>query len=338
MRKTFILLFLLVSSMICAQSSVHKRLFILLGQSNMSGRAPIESADTAALPLVKLLNADGCFEVARNPLNRFSNIRKDIGMQKLGPGYSFARILSEQLQDTIFLVVNARGGTALERFMKNDSTGYYEQTLNRIKQALRERPSMRPEAVIWHQGESNREDYRDYLKHLNKFVTDLRNDLNVPALPFIAGELGRWNSDYSHIVKRIALIPDSISNAWLVSSEGLTNVDKFHFDTKSQRELGKRYAEAFLKLPILLHDKILDCTTYKVPTLEEALLAAKGRMILAFDGYPYLYSTLYKSNFYWVDILENSPLCMRLYKSTRGVKKENYPFDGCTYLKIKPKK
>ena len=72
-------------------------------------------------------------------------------MQKLGPGYHFAKTLSEQLQDTIYLVVNARGGTALERFMKKDPAGYYKKTLSRIKQALCAYPDMKPEAIIWHQ-------------------------------------------------------------------------------------------------------------------------------------------------------------------------------------------
>jgi hypothetical protein len=38
-------------------------------------------------------------------------------------------------------------------------------------------------------------------------------------------------------------------NAAFVSAEGLTsNGDFVHFDNKSQRELGRRYAEAYLKL------------------------------------------------------------------------------------------
>lgn len=391
-KLPILLLFLLVSFLTYAQQDTHKRLFILLGQSNMSGRAPIENADTAALPLVKLLDVDGRFEVARNPLNRFSNIRKGITMQKLGPGYHFAKTLSEQLQDTIYLVVNARGGTALERFMKKDPAGYYKKTLSRIKQALRAYPDMKPEAIIWHQGESNRDDYQNYLNHLNKLVTDLRTDLGIPDLPFIAGEIGKWNPDYSHIVKRIAAIPDSISYASLVSSEELTNIDEFHFDAKSQKILGERYAKKYLEISgievtrlaqiraklfdpnssgvlvashrgdwrnacensleaienaihmgvdivevdlgrtkdghlILMHDQTLDRTTtgkgkvedhtlaeikdlrlrngchiktiYKVPTLEEALLLAKGKVMLnldkAFDYFDQVYELLEKT-------------------------------------------
>ena len=47
-KLPILLLFLLVSFLTYAQHDTHNRLFILLGQSNMSGRAPIENADTAA--------------------------------------------------------------------------------------------------------------------------------------------------------------------------------------------------------------------------------------------------------------------------------------------------
>ena len=98
MKKIYIFLFLLISSLVASQASAHKRLFILLGQSNMSGRAPIEDADMAVCPMVKLLNADGHFEVLRNPLNRFSNIRKDIAMQiaALNPTYMDKSDVSEE--------------------------------------------------------------------------------------------------------------------------------------------------------------------------------------------------------------------------------------------------
>ena len=61
-------------------------------------------------------------------------------------------------------------------------------------------------------------------------------------------------------------------------------------------------------------------------------------IILSSDGYPHLYSTLHESECYLADILEKDPLCMRLYKSTKGVKKGNCSFDDRAYLKIKLKK
>ena len=238
----------IVSAQIHHRTADKKKLFILLGQSNMAGRAPIVKKDSLPLLMVKLLNDKGDFEVAENPLNRYSNIRKKLSIQKLGPGYAFAKRLSEEYQDTIFIVVNARGGTSLERVMKNDSTGYYVSTISRIKQALKKYPDLELGAIIWHQGESNREYYKDYVVHLRTLIKDYRTDLDVPDLPFIAGEIGRWNPTYTNIVKQIAMIPDSIDNAYLISSEELGNVDEFHFDSNSQEILGNRYAEKYIEI------------------------------------------------------------------------------------------
>lgn len=132
--------------------------------------------------------------------------------------------------------------------MKNDSTGYYESTIYRTKQALKKRPDLELGAIIWHQGESNREYYKDYIVHLRTLIKDYRADLDKPDLPFIAGEIGRWNLTYANIVKQITMIPDSIYKAYLLSSEGLGNIDEFHFDSNSQRILGNRYAEKYIEI------------------------------------------------------------------------------------------
>lgn len=57
-------------------------------------------------------------------------------------------------------------------------------------------------------------------------------------------------------------------------------------------------------------------------------------IILASDGYPHLFSTLKESECYLMNILENDPMCMRLYKSTKGLKRGNCSFDDRAYLKI----
>ena len=60
-------------------------------------------------------------------------------------------------------------------------------------------------------------------------------------------------------------------------------------------------------------------------------------VVLSSDGYPHLYSTLRESECYLADILEKDPLCMRLYKSTKGMKKGDLSFDDRAYLRIKMK-
>lgn len=248
MKIRYCILLFLIAHTTAISAGNPKKLFILLGQFNMAGRASIELRDTVSLPMVQILNDQGCFDRAQNPLNRYSNIRKKISMQKLGPGYTFAQKVSTKLQDTIYLIVNARGGTPIERFMKNDSSGYYENTISRIMQAIKKYPELKPEAIIWHQGESNENDYANYISHLRTLIEDYRKDLNTPQLPLIAGEIGRWNPRMVHISQKIAMIPDSIHDAYLVTSRKLRHIDEFHFDSKSQRKLGKRYADKYLEI------------------------------------------------------------------------------------------
>lgn len=248
MKKLYLLLLLLIFPLCYLEAGNPKKLFLLLGQSNMAGRAPMSPQDTLPLPMVYLFNSDGHFENARNPLNRYSNIRKELPLQQIGPGYSFGKKLSEVCQDTIYLLVNARGGIPIKQFMKGDSSQYYSSTLQRIKQALELYPDLSIEAIIWHQGESSVDDSAEYLHQLSKLVADFRQDLNLPDLPIIVGELGRWNRNHSVMNGKLSVVSDSISNAYCVSSEGLTNIDSFHFDAKSQQILGNRYAEKYMEI------------------------------------------------------------------------------------------
>lgn len=218
--------------------------YLLLGQSNMAGRAAIEPTDSTTLLSVWLVNAQCNLEPARNPLNQYSTIRKENrSIQRLGPGYYFGQALSEQLQKPIALLVNARGGTPIEYFVKGGIFGYYEATLNRTLRAMAQNPELELKGILWQQGESNRNNPETYLPQLQRLIADLRRDLNQPNLPLFVGEMGRWNETYDQIREKVLAVPDSVPNAYLITSENLTNSDEHHFDAASQRQLGERYAK-----------------------------------------------------------------------------------------------
>ncbi|OVE80648.1 hypothetical protein BVY04_05365 [bacterium M21] len=71
--------------------------YLLIGQSNMAGRAPITERKKGEMKNCLLLNNEDGWEPASNPLNRYSTIRKGLKMQRLGPGYMFAVKMAEQL-------------------------------------------------------------------------------------------------------------------------------------------------------------------------------------------------------------------------------------------------
>ena len=214
--------------------------FLLIGQSNMAGRAPIAAEETAPIKGAFLLNAEDAWEQAAVPLNRYSTIRKGLGMQKLNPGYTFCRVMLEKNPGvSIGMVVNAKGGTRIEQWAKG--TKFYKEAIRRTE-AARKQGVLK--GILWHQGESNQGNPEAYLKQLVTLVEDLRTDLGMPDLPFIAGQVNQLPS----INEEIARLPGQLPDTGYVSSEGLKAMDRWHFDAKSMKLLGERYAEAMMKV------------------------------------------------------------------------------------------
>ncbi len=219
-------------------------IYLLIGQSNIAGRAEIPEDATDIIERCFLLNDEGEFEPASNPLNRHAPIRKGLGMQKLGPGYSFAKTLLEADPNAkIGLVVNARGGTGIDEWLARGEI--YWSTRKRAREAAKHGVL---KGVIWHQGESDQRNADEYLDKLKTLISNLRGDLGDPSLPFIAGQIARDGA----INTEIAKLPEAVHATAFVSSDGLTTFDGTHFDTQSQLLLGKRYAEAMIQLQATL--------------------------------------------------------------------------------------
>lgn len=217
-------------------------IYLLIGQSNMAGRAPIPEEATGPIDRCWLLNAEGKWEPASNPLNIHSTIRKGEGMQKLNPGYSFAKRMLEANPDRhIGLIVNARGGSKIEQWLGKSK--YYWGIRGRAKAF---KGTGRIKGVLWHQGESDSGNPDNYLAQLKTFIATLRGDLEDPNLPFVAGQI--TNAPPMQINDEIAKLPDTVHLTAVASSEGLKTYDRWHFDTESQLLLGERYAEAMLQL------------------------------------------------------------------------------------------
>lgn len=213
-------------------------IFVFIGQSNMAGRAPLLPDDLTPLPGAVLLNDQGQWEPATNPLNRYASDRKALAMQRLGPGDGFARRMHESLPGlTIGLVVNARGGTRIEEWARGETL--YENTLKRVRPLPKEKLA----GILWHQGEGNAKD-PEYLDKLVALVGHLRQDLGCPELPFVAGQV----AGDSPVNGLIAQLPGKAEHTAWVSAEGLTVFDGVHFDRDSQKLIGRRYADAVLGL------------------------------------------------------------------------------------------
>lgn len=224
-------------------------LFLFIGQSNMAGRGYITDNYKSSIKDVYLLTPNGDMEPARNPLNKYSTIRKQIDLQGVGPVYSFAKAIADKTERKLGLVVNARGGSSINSWLKGAKDDYYGEALSRIRQAMKYGTL---KAIIWHQGEADSRNPEAYMAKLQKLVADLREDLGDTKLPVIVGEIAEWrmNGTSDAFNKMLRTVPRHIPYSYCVSSRELVpliNENDPHFSADSQIILGRRYAEAAYK-------------------------------------------------------------------------------------------
>ncbi len=242
-----------VGPMVQAEEPTH--VFLLIGQSNMAGRATIEDVDKEPIDGAMLWNvAERKWQPAAPPYNLFSPHRKAVGMQRLNCGPSFVREYRKSNPDCkVGIVCVARGGTRIEQWEKGLQKPWslYDTAVAATKSALADGKGQL-KGILWHQGEGNSGRPLDYLPLLRELVQNLRADLGAPRVPFVFSQLGPWRAKYAAfnrmIIEQPRLVPAPLARIACVNTAGLTAFDEAHFDSASQRTLGERYATEMVRL------------------------------------------------------------------------------------------
>lgn len=219
-------------------------LILLMGQSNMAGSAlPILPEDCEPSTRVLALGQDLVWRAARTPLDAARGGGSS-------PGQSFARHYAGLHPGiTVGLIQCGRGGRSLKELAKGgtdrDGAPNYYDSLKRIQAAMKQGTV---KAILWHQGESDAGDAK-YVDKLSALAADLRSDLGLADVPFIAGELGRYMSWTAGFNQRIPRAAEIIPRSAVASSDGLLELgDRVHFSGFSAEILGARYLMEYLKL------------------------------------------------------------------------------------------
>ncbi|MFO1481913.1 MAG: sialate O-acetylesterase [Verrucomicrobiaceae bacterium] len=256
MKYFFLLLAFITSA--TAQGVSHPakdqfHLFLLVGQSNMAGRGVVEEQDKTPHSRVLMLSKDGKWVPATDPMH-FDKPAAGVGL-----GKTFGQIVAEANPDvTIGLIPCAVGGSPIDAwkpgvFYPPTKSHPWDDMVKRVEAAL---PAGTLKGILWHQGESDStaKDAPVYEAKLHDLIKRLRELVKVPDVPFIAGQMGKfdgvpWNPEKEIVDKAHQSLPNKVPHTAFVSAEGLKHKgDKVHFDAASYRELGKRYADAYLKM------------------------------------------------------------------------------------------
>jgi hypothetical protein len=227
-------------------------IFLLAGQSNMAGRGAVSGIDRTPHPRVYVLDVSGRWVPAMEPLH-FDKPK----IAGVGPGFAFARELARRNPEIrIGLVPAAVGGSSIQAWAPgghHEKTGAHpwDDATHRLDIALR---SGDLKAVLWHQGESDAKPGQAdlYAARLHELIRRFRDYANDPSLPVIVGQLGQfreWSAERALVNTAHINVPQHFRYTRFVPSDGLIHKgDGVHFDAASARELGRRFAEAYLEL------------------------------------------------------------------------------------------
>jgi hypothetical protein len=229
-------------------------IYLVIGQSNMAGRATMRTIDTLPIENTHLFTGNELspWVAATNPLNRYSSVRKNMKLQRLGPSYAFARSMaSENMDQDIGLVVNAKGGTKIVQWLPG--TELFEEAMKQTHKALK---YGKLKGVIWHQGGGDCHPIRVdlYLGRLEILVNAIREEFDDPLIPFVAGQLYE-NEKRLAFNPMILQLPDFIRNTGVAISDGRSVGDGMHFDSKSAIILGDRYSREMKRIQEVLKNK-----------------------------------------------------------------------------------
>jgi hypothetical protein len=228
-------------------------LYLLVGQSNMAGRGQVEPSDQTPNPRVLMLNKEGAWVPAVDPMH------SDKPTAGVGLGRTFGLLAAEADPTiTVGLIPCAHGGSPIDSWQPGvfyaPTKGHpWDDAMRRAKAAM-EKGTLK--AILWHQGESDASEKlaATYQAKLDDLVVRFRKELGADGVPFILGQIGKfadvpWSEYQTMIDAAHRGLPERVTNTAYVSAEGLQHKgDKVHFDAASYRELGRRYFSAYQKL------------------------------------------------------------------------------------------
>ncbi|EOR94307.1 putative acetyl xylan esterase AxeA [Arcticibacter svalbardensis MN12-7] len=240
-------------------SGTQFELYLLIGQSNMAGRGILEPVDILPDRHVLRLNKEMKWEVAKDPLHF------DKPAAAVGPGFTFGKDLAQiDTSKIIGLIPSAVGGTPIAAwhagvYYEPTKTYPYDDAIKRAREAMKQGTL---KGVIWDQGESdsNVKNSAVYGVRLKELIENLRSDLGIPDLAFVAAQLPDYqihkidtagNERINHGVEVInkAIADLEIKNYAFIDAKDVKDIgDHTHLDAPSARLMGHRYANAMQKL------------------------------------------------------------------------------------------
>lgn len=225
--------------------------FLMAGQSNMAGRGKVEPMDTIANSRIISINENGELILAKEPLNRY-----EPNLKGLDCGMSFGNELLQHIPDSvsILLIQTAIGSSSIDQWIEDSLHRNINLLSNFREKVILAKKFGTIKGLLWHQGESDAKELLviNYSEKLSVLFQNFRTIVENKKLPILTGEIGTFKTDSTFQ----NTINDCIVNnakkdkyTFLIQTNDFTDRgDKLHFDSKSQRKMGIRFAQKYLEI------------------------------------------------------------------------------------------
>lgn len=245
------------------------RLFILAGQSNMVGWAPIPE-DEKIDPRIYVFGNDYRWRIASepidNPLNQVDSISAD-RIVGFGPSMDFALASLDRHPEIIIgLIPCSKNSSTINQWQRSLSDqSLYGSCLKRTRAAS---PMGKISGLLFFQGEADAVDPvvypqpepypEEWAQLFSAFVDDFRRDLHQPELPVVFAQLGSNTTpedfpNWELVKEQQQSI--QLPRTGMIMTEDLPLLDGLHFTADSYRIIGRRFAEAYWNLMDLEHSQ-----------------------------------------------------------------------------------
>lgn len=239
---------------------IARDLFLLAGQSNMSGRGTFDEYTAPATTGIYNYGNDGQWKTAVEPIDdatgQVDSISTDL-TAAVGPSLAFAIAYQRaRPRSRVGLIPGAKGGSQMAHW--NQQGAHERNTLygSLFARALEARkPRDRFAGLLFAQGEADAnktlETAQLWRSRFEAMVAAWREDLDDPSLPVVFMQLPITSDPeavphWDEVKAQQAAV--DVEGVAMVATEDLEMADALHFTTASYLTLGERFATALLGL------------------------------------------------------------------------------------------
>ncbi len=232
--------------------------YIAAGQSNMSGYSGTLAGAETPIDPVHLFHNDYTWKRAAEPMDdgtdQVDRVSQESPLHSLM--LSFAKNVHQAAGVPIGVIPGPLGGTNLYSQWQRDAADHGNRgTLygSMLHRALAQGYPAPVKGFLWFQGESDAgRGTAAYKTDLKRLISQYREDLGDPSLPFFIAQLGTY--DFSNLTDWLAIqeaqrqVVEEDAKTALVTTVDQPRSDTIHFSVQGYKTIGVRFAEAAREL------------------------------------------------------------------------------------------